>query len=61
MINYYEANEAVRGCIDELTHRYIQDMNKYPLSWIECAYDRALNVYVNEIDKRNRRIKNESE
>ena len=52
MINYDDANEAVKGCIDELAFRYAEDMKQYPLTWIECAWNRAMLVKLDELEKR---------
>lgn len=52
MINYDDANEAVKGCIDELAFQYAEDMREFPLSWVECAYNRAMMVMLDEIEKK---------
>lgn len=52
MINYDDANEAVKGCIDELVFQYAEDMRQFPLSWVECAYNRAMMVMLDEIEKK---------
>lgn len=52
MINYNDQNEAVKGCIDELAFQYAEDMRQLPFSWVECAYNRAMMVMLDEIEKK---------
>lgn len=59
MINYNDQNEAVKGVIDNLTAKYTHDMREFPLSWVECAYNRARQekaLYMLELTKRNNAV-----
>ena len=60
MINYNEQNVAVKGCIDDLTFQYAEDMREYPLTWVECAYNRALMINLDEYEKRMEKYEHES-
>lgn len=52
MISYEDVNDAVRGCIDELAFQYAEDMRQFPLSWVECAYNRAMMIMLDKIEKK---------
>ena len=60
MINYNEQNETIKAIIDDLTEQYAEDMREYPLTWVECAYNRALMINLDEYEKRMERYKHES-
>ena len=53
MLKYDECNKAVKGCIDYLVDKYVGDMKEFPLSWVECAYNRAMMIRLVEIEKKD--------
>lgn len=57
MINYNEFSEFAKSYIDDLVIEYIEDMENFPLAWVECAYNRALRERLKEIDKKEMKTK----
>lgn len=41
MINYEDANEAVKEIIDKLTSKYEHDIREFPIAWVEYAFNCA--------------------